>query len=281
MPDRIFLRDLRVDTIIGIYEQERVNKQTVSIDLTMPGDIRRAAASDHIDDTLNYQAVAERIATMTAASSYQLVETLAERIAAICMDEFAMPWIEVRVNKPGAVKDARDVGVHIARGAVQTPGAQDVLVALGSNVDPKRRLVAGLNALRERVGPLSRSTAYQNAAMDVDGDDFINLVAAFRTTLTPDAVRDMLREVDREVTAGSDARTAFGAHLLLYGDIIMSGGTQVLPNTPLYRYPFVLKPLAELAGHRRDPVSGAPFDELWRRADFAYHAMHPVALEDA
>ncbi|MEO1573991.1 MAG: dihydroneopterin aldolase [Pseudomonadota bacterium] len=117
MHDRIFLRDLRVETIIGIFEWERQTRQIVSIDLTMPGDIRRAAATDHIDDTFNYQAVAERVVTLTEGSSFQLVETLAEKIAELCLSEFGMAWIDVRVNKPGAVKGARDVGVMIHRRA--------------------------------------------------------------------------------------------------------------------------------------------------------------------
>ena len=113
--DTIFLHDLRVETIVGIWAWERQIRQTVSIDLEMAGDIRRAAASDSIDDTLNYKLVAKRVQQFVAESSFQLVETLAEKIAAVILNEFDVPWVEVRVSKPGAVRGARDVGVKIRR----------------------------------------------------------------------------------------------------------------------------------------------------------------------
>ena len=114
--DIIYLRDLRVEAVIGIWEWERNVRQTVSIDLEMAADIRKAAASDRVEDTLNYKSVAKRLQAFVADSSFQLVETLAERIAAIVIAEFDVPWVRVRVNKPGAIRGARDVGVLIERG---------------------------------------------------------------------------------------------------------------------------------------------------------------------
>ncbi|MCH8306706.1 MAG: dihydroneopterin aldolase [Gammaproteobacteria bacterium] len=113
--DTIFLHDLRVETIVGVGDWERKIRQTVSIDLEMGADIRRATESDSIDDTLNYKLVAKRVQQFVAESSFQLVETLAERIADIVLKEFDVPWVEVRVNKPGAIRGARDVGVKIRR----------------------------------------------------------------------------------------------------------------------------------------------------------------------
>ena len=115
--DIIFLSDLRVDTVIGIWEWERKIKQTVSIELEMAADIRKAAASDSVDDTLNYKSVAKRVQQFVGDSSYQLVETLAEKIAALVIDEFDVPWVRVRINKPGAIRGARDVGIVIERGS--------------------------------------------------------------------------------------------------------------------------------------------------------------------
>jgi len=115
LSDTIFLRDMRVETVIGIWDWERKIKQTVSIDLEMGTDIRRAAASDHIDDTLNYKQVAKRIQGFVAEAEFQLVETMTEKIAEIILHEFAIPWVTVSVNKPGAIRGARDVGVRIHR----------------------------------------------------------------------------------------------------------------------------------------------------------------------
>ncbi len=114
--DKIFLTELKVDTIIGIWEWERRIRQTVVIDLQMSADIAKAAATDDVSDTLNYKAVAKRIQEFVSDSDFQLVETLAERIAAIIRDEFDVAWVKVRVNKPGAIRGSSGVGVLIERG---------------------------------------------------------------------------------------------------------------------------------------------------------------------
>lgn len=114
--DRIFLSELKVDTIIGIWEWERRIRQTVVIDLEMSADIAKAAASDDVADTLNYKSVAKRVQEFVAESSFQLVETLAERIAEVIHDEFGVAWVRVRVNKPGAIRGSKAVGVLIERG---------------------------------------------------------------------------------------------------------------------------------------------------------------------
>jgi len=115
--DIVFINDLRVETIIGIYDWERAVRQTISLDLEMATDIRKAAATDAIEDTLNYKAVAKRLIEFVGASEYQLVETLAEEIATIVRQEFAVPWVKLTVHKPGAVRGSRDVGVVIERGS--------------------------------------------------------------------------------------------------------------------------------------------------------------------
>jgi dihydroneopterin aldolase len=114
--DKIFLEDMRVETVIGIWEWERKIRQTVAIDLEMSADIRKAAASDEVEDTLNYKSVAKRVQAFVGESSFQLVETLAENIAAIVLDEFDVDWVRVRLNKPGAIRGAKGVGVLIERG---------------------------------------------------------------------------------------------------------------------------------------------------------------------
>lgn len=114
--DIIYLNDLCIDTVIGVYDWERRVKQRVILDLEMGTDIRKAAASDNLDDTLNYKAVAKRLIDFVSHSEYQLVETLAERCAEIVLNEFNVPWLRLRLNKQGAVRGARDVGIIIERG---------------------------------------------------------------------------------------------------------------------------------------------------------------------
>jgi dihydroneopterin aldolase len=114
--DIIFLEDLRIETVIGIFDWERRIKQTVAIDLEMATDIRPAAASDSIEDTLNYKAVAKRLIQFVGDSEFFLIETLAERVAQVLIEEFGLPWVRVRLSKPGAVRGSRNVGVLIERG---------------------------------------------------------------------------------------------------------------------------------------------------------------------
>ena len=118
--DKIFLDELKIDTIIGIWDWERKIHQTVIIDLEMSADIAKAAATDEVEDTLNYKSVAKRVQEFVGDSSFQLVETLAERIAGIIRDEFDVAWVRVRVHKPGAIRGSKDVGVDIERG--EQPG---------------------------------------------------------------------------------------------------------------------------------------------------------------
>ncbi len=115
--DIIFIKDLRILTIIGIYDWERTTKQDVLLDLDMAFDISTAASTDHIENALNYKAVSKRVIAFVEAAQFQLVETLAEKVAQIILTEFPVKWIRVRVNKQGAVSAARDVGVIIERSA--------------------------------------------------------------------------------------------------------------------------------------------------------------------
>ncbi len=114
--DIVYISDLRIETIIGIYDWEREIRQTVSIDLEMAADNRKAAATESIDDALNYKAVAKRLIQFVGESEFQLVETLAERVAEIVLDEFDVDWLRLKLGKPGAVTGSKEVGVIIERG---------------------------------------------------------------------------------------------------------------------------------------------------------------------
>ena len=113
--DKIFLRELSCEAVIGIFDWERQVKQSIMIDLEMSADIRRAARTDHIDDTLNYKGVAKRILAFVDASEFQLVETLSENIARLVITEFGVEWVKVTVHKPSAIRHSKDVGIIIER----------------------------------------------------------------------------------------------------------------------------------------------------------------------
>lgn len=114
--DIVFIKDLQIETVIGIYDWERKIKQKVTLDLDMAFDIRKAGESDRIEDTLNYKAVAKRLIDFVGESRFELVETLAEKICEIVLGEFEVPWVRLTLNKPGAVSGSKSVGVIIERG---------------------------------------------------------------------------------------------------------------------------------------------------------------------
>ena len=114
--DTVFIEDLRIETVIGIYDWERKIRQTVAIDVEMAFDNRKPAGSDRIEDTLDYKAVAKRLIAFVESSHFELVETLAERCAEIIRDEFHVPWLRLKLSKPGAVRGSKAVGVAIERG---------------------------------------------------------------------------------------------------------------------------------------------------------------------
>ncbi len=113
--DIVFIEDLRIETVIGIYDWERRIRQIVALDLEMAFDNSVPAATDSIEDTLDYKAVSKRLIAYVEAAEFQLVETLAERCAAIVLEEFGVRWLRLKLAKPGAVRGSRAVGVQIER----------------------------------------------------------------------------------------------------------------------------------------------------------------------
>ncbi|MEN9725821.1 MAG: hypothetical protein RL434_187 [Pseudomonadota bacterium] len=113
--DIVFLHGLKIDTVIGIWDWERKLKQTLVVDIDMGADLSIPGRSDNIEDTIDYKSVTKRIMKLADESAFLLVERLAETIADILLGEFGLPWVRIRINKQGAVRQVRDVGVMIER----------------------------------------------------------------------------------------------------------------------------------------------------------------------
>jgi 7,8-dihydroneopterin aldolase/epimerase/oxygenase len=121
--DRIFLRALECQCIIGFIDWERRVPQTVVLDLEFPCDCARAAGSDAVADTIDYKQVAKRVLAFVSGSQFQLIETLAHRLALLLLEEFNFEWVGVELNKPGAIRHSRDVGVSILRRRADLTGS--------------------------------------------------------------------------------------------------------------------------------------------------------------
>ena len=113
--DRILIKDLMLRCILGLSEEERREKQDVLINLILWTDLKAAAASDRIEDTVDYAALKKRIITLIEGSQYHLAETLADRIATLCLEQSAVQQVQVTLEKPTALRFAHSVGVEIIR----------------------------------------------------------------------------------------------------------------------------------------------------------------------
>jgi dihydroneopterin aldolase len=113
--DKIFIHALKTEAIVGIFDWERQVRQTVILDIEFSADIRKAALTDSIDDTLNYKRVAKQVLAFVEESRFHLVETLAEHVAMLILEEFAVAWVRISLSKPGAIRSSRDVGVMLER----------------------------------------------------------------------------------------------------------------------------------------------------------------------
>ena len=130
--DRIFLHGLTTECIIGFIDWERRVRQTVVLDIELPVDCRHASLTDEVTDTLDYKKVAKQVLAFVAASEFKLVETLAHRVALLILAEFGVEWVRIALNKPGAIRNSRDVGVVIERTRADLPAAARTPLGGGS-----------------------------------------------------------------------------------------------------------------------------------------------------
>jgi dihydroneopterin aldolase len=122
--DRIYLRGLKSQCIIGFIEWERQVPQTVVVDLEFPCDCTRAAATDSVADTVDYKQIAKRVLAFVGESRFLLIETLAHRLALLLLEEFSLEWVKIDLSKPGAIRHSRDVGVSVMRRRADLPAGK-------------------------------------------------------------------------------------------------------------------------------------------------------------
>ena len=246
----------QVECIIGFIEWERRIKQTVVIDIEMPVDCRRAAEHRRRGGHLDYKQVAKRIIAFVrglASSSWWRRWRTAS--AMLVLEEFGIDWVRLSVNKPGAIRGSRDVGVCDRAHARRPAGLSRelsrmprVFVAAGSNVEPERNLRAGRARAAAQRFPTSRfSPWYRNKAVGFEGEDFINFVGRLHARELPvHEVVARLREIEtlcgRPRGAPKWAPRSMDLDILLYGDLVREEPGLKLPRPDLLKRPFMLGP---------------------------------------
>lgn len=288
--DIVYIRDLRIDAVIGIYEWEKRIKQQININLEMGWDNSVPAASDDIKHTLNYKACAKLVKDLVNRTEYELVETLAEKIAELLLNEMKIPWIKVAVGKPMAVTNSKEVGVIIERfqtgieeGKMPSLNKKkqitEVYLDIGSNIDREKNIQSCVDELQIDFPDIVFSKAYESEAEGFDGDPFINLSAKLHTELSFDELNAYLKNIENKHARKRDndkfiSRT-LDVDILLFGDQVLQPEKD-LPRAEILKFPFVLFPLSEIAGDFLHPVEKITISEIVKKSNLDKNTLTEV-----
>ncbi len=274
MPDEILIRDLLLRTFVGINQEEREKRQDVLINITLYADTRDAGRSDKIDDAVNYRTITKNVIRMVEASRFYLVERLAAEVMSLCLADARVEAARVRVEKPGALRFARSVGVEIARSRQElTREPTRVLVTVGSNIDPVANLRAGVRKLREQAGlsVVAVSPVYRTPPVGkVDQPDFLNAAVAVQTSLPPGELKTgVLQPIEEALgrvrTADKNAPRTIDLDIALYGYEVLDLGSRHIPDPDIKKHAHIARPLADLAPHYIHPETGETLEEIARQ----------------
>ncbi|MCL7453199.1 MAG: 2-amino-4-hydroxy-6-hydroxymethyldihydropteridine diphosphokinase [Anaerolineae bacterium] len=285
MSDRIYIKDLLLRTIVGINLEERQKRQDVLINLTLYADTRPAGASDDIQDAVNYRTITKRIIRLVEGSAFYLVEKMAAEIAATCLEVPAVERVMVRVEKPGALRFARSVGVEIGRTRQDLPQGRQVFVSLGSNIDPERNLPEAVRRLAQHCRLLAVSPVYETQPVGrLDQPNFLNAALLLETYREPAELKEEVLlaiegELGRVRTADKNAPRTVDLDISLYGEQILNLEGRHIPDPDILRFPHVARPLADLAPEFRHPETGQTLSEIAEKlAGAGLRRRHDVAL---
>jgi dihydroneopterin aldolase / 2-amino-4-hydroxy-6-hydroxymethyldihydropteridine diphosphokinase len=271
MKDLIHIRDLLLRAIVGINQEEREKQQDVRINITMVADTSKAGLSDAIEDAVNYKTITKQIIRMVEASRFFLVERLAAEIAEICLTDPNVEVARVFVEKPGALRFARSVGVEIERTREQLRSLPNrVFVTLGSNIDPEDNMRAAVEmvAAHEDVNVVALSSVYETAPVGtVDQANFLNAAMLVLTPLSADDLKTgVLSSVEQSLgrvrVADKNAPRTIDLDIALFNHESRTVGSSRVPVPDILVYPHVAVPLADLAPYYVHPDTGQTLEEI-------------------
>ena len=265
--DYIVLTGLKVRCIIGIFEWERKQKQDVLIDLKFPCDIRKASRRDDIADTFNYKKIAKTAISFVEKSQYQLIETLAEKLADLLLKSFKISEIYLSVSKPRAVRGSQNVGIEMHRRSSGTITPKLMFLSLGSNIHPKKNLQFALDEINKKYSILGQSHAYETSPVGYKRQEpFWNLIVAVEAREGPQKVKKWAEILEKK--AGRIIiRNPFGPRpldvdLILWGNLVKKYKELTLPHPDIETKAFVLFPLLEVNANLIHPLLQKPIVEL-------------------
>jgi 2-amino-4-hydroxy-6-hydroxymethyldihydropteridine diphosphokinase len=251
--------------IVGINKEEQEKQQDILLNITLFVDMSAAGLSDDIDDAINYRTLTKRIIRMVEASSFFLVERLAAEVVALCLTDPRVGAARVRVEKPGALRFARSVGVEIERTQEDLAALPNrVVVTLGSNIDPAANLQAAVAELRtyEAVSVIAVSPVYETAPVGTaDQTSFLNAAVLIVTPQSVDALKSgVLQPVEQALgrvrTADKYAARTIDLDIALFNYEVLDARGHHIPDPDILSYPHVAVPIADVAPYYIHPETG-------------------------
>ena len=270
--DKIFIRDLAVNAIIGINDWERVQEQPILIYVTLFGDISAVGSSDNLEEGVNYRTVAKKLIAHTQSAQRFTVEALATDLARLCLEEEGVQKVTMRGETPGAVRYSESVGGEIERTREQLN--HTVCLLLGSNIEGERNLVEALNLLKGEMTLLESSAVYPSPAVGSDGPDFLNAALLAMTPLSREALKEeVFRPIEAKLkrvrTADKNAPRTIDIDLITYdGEVVdptlWDYGHIALPVGEILPSHMKIKEVAMALAHssavvRKEELSSYPF----------------------
>jgi dihydroneopterin aldolase/2-amino-4-hydroxy-6-hydroxymethyldihydropteridine diphosphokinase len=268
MTDRILIKDLLLRTIVGINDDERRNRQDVLINIVLHASTRAAGASDDIADAVNYRTITKRVIALVGGSQFYLVEKMADEIAAICLEDPRVERATVRVEKPGALRFARSVGVEIERTRADLAPSNRAFISLGSNIKPEQNLVEGVRRLAERCRLVAASPVYETRPVGtLNQPGFLNAAVLVETGLAAaDLKVQVLQAIEAELgrvrTEDKNAPRTIDLDISLFNEQVMELGHRHIPDPEIVLFPHIARPLADLAPQMRHPETGQTLEEI-------------------
>jgi dihydroneopterin aldolase len=240
----IFLKQLRVQCIIGIFKWERTQKQTVAIDLKIPWNIHLAASHDEIQYALNYKKIAKSILAFVSKSRYYLVETLAESLAQHLLINFHLPQLTLRISKLQAIRGSQDVGIEIT----QKNKSSSLYLGIGSNLQPQFHLHRALQQLHKIFFLKKISHVYETSPVGFRSQPYFwNLVVETGFVFPRFKIQRWIAQIEKK--AGRVRHVNKNAPRTLDIDILASSSLEypLDPHPDILSKAFVFFPLLEIS----------------------------------
>ncbi|MBF0265336.1 MAG: 2-amino-4-hydroxy-6-hydroxymethyldihydropteridine diphosphokinase [Gammaproteobacteria bacterium] len=265
--DTIFIQELEVQAIIGLYDWEREKTQALIISLEISTDFTNAIDSDSLNRNIDYAKIVHDIEQIAKDNQFLLLEPFAEKIAQHILSKYCAKDVHLQINKPEAIKQAKGVGIKIKRSQQQL-----VVVSIGSNLSRNKNIQSAITSLSNSFHKVSISPIYETKSVGFDGRDFYNLVASFESALSANQIIYRLKQIEK---AHGRAKNTFKSgqkysdrtldiDLLLYGDEILYEQGLDVPRNEIINYAFVLKPLADLLPESLHPILRQNYFDLWQ-----------------